>query len=285
VHEPKVGRFGAAPTIEDGRNETLRRIGRNVVLFQELENILKFLASAQHPSMPMSKARATRERAESIRIKTLGQVAGQVVEELFTACDAESSTPAEITEPWLSFSFRIASDSADLEESRRTLKALIDERNHLVHHLLSRWNLREAESCNALSAELDEQRRRIIVEIEKYRAYANTIREAARELQAFIDSNDGKRHFDAMYLQSSQLTMLLAQIATTHSREDGWTLLSVAGAQLSSLIPEQFAKLKREHGEGSLHRLVAAIGLFDVQSETTPNGGTRAVYRTRPCFR
>ncbi len=84
-----------------------------------------------------------------------------------------------------------------------------------------------------------------------------------------------------MFLQNSRLAMLLAQIATTHAREDGWTLLSVAGAQLNSLIPEQFTKLKREHGEGSLHRLVAAIDLFDVQSESNPNGGTRAIYRAR----
>lgn len=270
-------------SVTEIRNEVLRKIGRNVVIFQELENILKFLASIQYPSTPVSAAKAVREeRAESSRVKTLGQVAGQVVEELFAASDAESSAPAAITEPWFTFSFRIAAEPADLEEHRRTLKALIDERNDLVHHLLSRWNLRDAESCNALSAELDEQRGRIIVEIEKYRAYANTIGEAARELQAFIDSDDGKHHFDVMYLQSSRLAMLLAQIATTHAREDGWTLLSVAGAQLSSLIPEQFTELKREQGEGSLHKLVAAIDLFDVQSEVTPNGGTRAVYRTRP---
>lgn len=269
-------------TIESARNEALRKIGRNVILFQELENILKFLASAQHPSMPISKAQATREeRAESIRIKTLGQVAGQVAEELFAGSHAESSAPAEITEPWLTFSFRIEGDPKDLEGSRRALKALIDERNDLVHHLLSRWNLRDAESCNALSTELDEQRHRIILETEKYRAYANTVREVAKDLQAFIDSDDGKRHFDIVYLQSSRLAMLLSQIATTHAREDGWTLLSVAGAQLNSLIPQQFAKMKREHGGGSLHRLVAAIDLFDVQSESTPNGGTRAVYRTR----
>jgi hypothetical protein len=264
------------------RDEALRKIGRNVVLFQELEGILKFLAAAQHPSMPLGNARASREeRSESIRAKTLGQVARQVVEELFADSDAESSVPAGIAEPWLAFSFRIAGDAADIEESRKTLKALIDERNDLVHHLLPRWNLHDADSCLALSTELDEQRSRIVVEIGRYRAYADTLREAAKELQAFIDSDDGKRHLDVMFLQNSRLALLLTQLAMDHAREDGWTLLSVAGAQLSSLIPEEFAKLKREHGEGSLHKLVTAIDLFDIQSEKIPNGGTRAVYRTR----
>jgi len=264
------------------RDEALRKIGRNVVLFQELENILKFLASAQHPSMPLSEAKRTREvRGVSIHVKTLGQVAGQVVEELFAASDTESSAPAEITEPWLAFSFRIAGGPAEIEENRRTLKALIEERNDLVHHVLSRWNLHDVESCRALAAELDKQRLRIISEIERYRAYADALREAARELQNFIDSDDGKRHFDVMFLQNSRLAMLLAQIAKDNARTDGWTLLSVAGVQLSKLIPEEFARLKREHGEGSLRRLITAIDLFEVQSENTSNGGTRAIYRAR----
>lgn len=268
--------------IKTVRDEALRKIGRNVVLFQELEGILKFLAAAQHPSMPLSKAKATREgRAQSIRVKTLGQVAGQVVEELFTDSDTESSAPAKITEPWLAVSFRIVGGVAEVDESNKSLKALIDERNDLVHHLLSRWNLHDADSCDALSAELDEQRSRIVVEIERYRAYANALKDTARELQAFIDSSVGKKHFDLMFLQNSHLAMLLVQIAMTHARPDGWTLLSVAGTQLNSLIPEQFARLKEEHGEKSLHKLVAAIDLFDIDTEDVPNGGSRAIYRAR----
>lgn len=264
------------------RDEALRRIGRNVLLFQELENVLKFLASVQHPSMPMSEAKATREqRAESIRIKTLGQVAGLVMQELFAASDAESIAAAEITEPWLTFSFRIAGDPADLEADRRTLKALIEERNDLVHHLLSRWDLQDAASCRALCAELEEQRSRIVLEIGKYRAYANTIREMARELQAFIDSDAGKRWLDLEFLRQSRLAAVLASTATESMRADSWTPLSTAGHRLAQLIPDEFARLKKLHGEGSLQKLVAAIGLFDLGSERTPTGGTRTLYRLR----
>lgn len=269
------------PEVTAARDETLRKIGRNVVLFQQLENILKFLASAQHPSMPLSEAMRTREsRIAAIRVKTMGQVAGQVVEELFSSSDA-SSAPDEIVEPWLAFSYRIESDSVELERNRKALESLIKERNDLVHQLIQRWNLRDVESCRALSAELDDQRRRIIAEIERYRAYATSIQVAARELHAFIESEEGVRQLDAMFLQGSRLAMLLVQLANTHARADGWTLLSVAGTQLNQLIPEEFAKLKREHGEGSLHRLVAAIDLFEIASERTSNGGTRAIFRVR----
>jgi hypothetical protein len=175
----------------------------------------------------------------------------------------------------------MAGDSTEFESSRRTLKALIEERNDLVHHLLTRWDLHDAANCNTLSAELDEQRSRIVAETQKYRAFVNALIETTKELQTFIDSDDGKRYFNITMLQSSRLAMLLSQIAMSHARDDGWTLLSVAGAQLSSLIPKEFEKMKREHGEGSLHKLVTAMDLFDIRSESTPNGGTRAVYRTR----
>lgn len=98
----------------------------------------------------------------------------------------------------------------------------------------------------------------------------------ARELQAFIDSDEGRRQFELAFLQRSRLAAVLASVAAEHARADGWTLLSVAGAQLNSLIPEEFARLKAVRGEGSLNKLIAALDLFEVRTEDTPNGGTRA---------
>lgn len=269
-------------TLTGARNDAFRKIGRNVVLFQQLEVILKYLASAQQPSMPLSEAKRIREKREAgIRVKTLGQVAAQVVEQMLTPACENSSAPDEITEPWLSLSYRIEVDPIELERNLAALESLIKERNDLVHQLLSRWNLNDVDNCGLLSTELDRQRTRITAEIERYRAFATTVSESARELQVFVESDEGKRQFDVMFLQSSRLAMLLCQIASAHSRKDGWTLLSVAGAELSRLIPDDFARLKLEHGDGSLRRLLTAIDLFEIATEGTPNAGTRTVFRVR----
>jgi hypothetical protein len=269
------------PTVIGARNEALSRIGRNVVLFQELEGILKFLAVGQHPSAPLSKAKALRvARAESVSTQTLGQIAGQVADALYADSDAESSSPTGISEPWLTFSFRIVADADSVNTDRKAIKALIDERNDLVHHLLSRWNLHDPESCRALCVELDGQRSRIVREIERYRAYANSLQEMAKELQAYLDSDEGRRQFNLAFLQQSRLVAVLTAVATECARLDGWTLLSTAGARLRQLIPEEFNAMKAEHGEGSLQRLVLATELFDVTSEQTVNG-TRSLYRPR----
>lgn len=265
----------------DARNEALSKIGRNVVLFQELEGILKFLAIVQHPSTPLSKAKVLQvTRAAAVRTQTLGQTAGQVAETLYADCDPESCAPTEISEPWLAFSFRIVADGASIETDRKTLRALIEERNKLVHHLLSRWNLHDAESCRALCAELDDQRSMIAREIERYRAYANGLREMAKELQAYLDSDEGKRQFDLAFLQQSRLVAVLAAVATEYARSDGWTLLSTAGNRLRQLLPEEFAVMKSAHGEGSLQKLILATELFDVGSEKTANS-MRSLYRLR----
>lgn len=270
---------GASDPVAE-RDEALRKIGRNVVLFQELEGILKFLAAIQRPSAPLSKIKAVHAKdACAIRVRSLGQVGGQVLDALYGVSNSESSAPDAISEPWLAFSFRIDADPASGEASRNALKELIRERNDLVHHLLSRWNLREPESSRALSVELDEQRSRIVHEIERYRAYANGLKEIASELRAFIDSDEGKRFFDLVALQQSRLVATLTSVATENARADGWTLLSTAGHRLSQLLPDEFSRLKKLHGEGSLEKLVRATQRFEVRSEPTQAGGTRVIYR------
>lgn len=277
-----IAATGDSAHLVDIRDEVLRRIGRNVVLFQELEGILKFLAVAQRCSAPVSKLQADRDnRAATVREHTLGQLTGRLVDRLYASSATESTVPDGFAEPWLTFTFQIESDADSIEASRRSLSALVKERNDLIHHLLACWNPHDSGSSRALCADLDEQQSRIVQELERYRAYANGLKELAKEFQAFIESDEGKKQFDLAFLQHSRLAALLASIANEHARKDGWTLLSTAGHHLRQLLPDEYARMKDAHGEGSLQQLVVATDLFDVVTEQTPKGGTRALYRIR----
>lgn len=273
---------GDSAQLVEIRDKVLGRIGRNVVLFQELERILKFLALAQRCSAPVSKLQVDRDnRSTTMREHTLGQLAGRPLDKLYAGSATESSARDGIAEPWLTFTFQIESDADSIEASRRSLSGLVKERNELIHHLLGCWNPHDVESCHALSEDLDEQRSRIILEIERYRAYANGLKELAKECQAFIESDEGRKQFDLAFLQQSRLAALLASITNEHARKDGWTLLSTAGHYLRQLIPDEFARMKDAHGEGSLQKLVIATDLFEVVTEQIPKGGSRALYRIR----
>lgn len=126
-----------------------------MVLFQELEAILKFLVVTGRSSTLVSRLQADREdRAARVREHTLGQLNKHLLENLYAGSVTESSAPDGIAEPWLTFTFHIGSDAASIQASKVSLAALIKERNELIHHLLARWNLHDIESCRALSAEL-----------------------------------------------------------------------------------------------------------------------------------
>jgi hypothetical protein len=81
------------------------------------------------------------------------------------------------------------------------------------------------------------------------------------------------------WLQQSRLVQLLAQIALTSARADGWTLLSRAGDLLRQLAPEEKERLKERYGHGALKPLLIASELFEVNDEPPDGGGSRVIYR------
>jgi hypothetical protein len=262
--------------------EVLRKIGRNVVLFQELERILKSLLAVQYPSTPVSKLKKRQEkRLAKVRKRSLGHIADRLHKTLFTDGDTDSITPAAIKEPTVSASFRLEADESIAEAAKLSLSSLIDERNKLIHHLLERWDMLSLASTRSIDVHLDQQRQRILGEIDTYKRFRRAISEMGKELQHFLYSEEGTRQFDLAFLQQSQVAQLLVLFATQSARPDGWTDLSAAGAYLHHHAYDETTRLKRKYGKGSLRKLVLATELFDDQSEGMQSGGFRVLYRMK----
>jgi len=173
------------------RNEALRKIGRNVVLFQELERTLKWLHQMQRLSAPVSRLERIMEaRARAVRKHTLGRLGTSVLDAFHADDEPELRAPREITEPWLTFDFCIA----DAAEAKASLSSLTQERNELIHHLLDHYDLRDAKSCRKLSVDLDAQRERVVLEIKQYSAFRT----------AFIEA--GRAHIEQMIADISSVT-------------------------------------------------------------------------------
>jgi hypothetical protein len=189
--ENNTGDTDYQPDLVGVRHEVFRKIGRNVVQFQELERLLKLLASACRVSASVSGFQAAwATRVASFRKQTLGQVARPLLEQLHDSAEPASSAPPQLSEPWITFSLQIESDAQTRAADERSLATLVKERNQLVHHLLERWNPNDIASCRRVSVELDEQRARIVLEIEKHQAYVRGIREHAVDLQLGLEEND-----------------------------------------------------------------------------------------------
>jgi hypothetical protein len=162
-----VGPSGAhSETIDTVRDEALRKIGRNVVNFQKMEAMLRVLSVPRSISGSLSelKVLATRAR-KTVAKKSMGSLVEAFVSSAFSA-QPELGERALAEEVAVSFSFRIDANQEISKERKKALRAVVAERNKLVHGWLAEFDSRSMDSCLRLSAELDAQHARIMPEFE-----------------------------------------------------------------------------------------------------------------------
>lgn len=270
--------------LSDLTNELFRRVGRNLLNFQRIEGMLKFLLANGQISGPIAEILQLREaRTQSIHRKTMGELAGQFAEEILA--DAGEAEPEHAIgdgrRAWIAFSIRIEAEAASNAGFREGLKALVQERNDLVHHFGSRWDAKSIEITRELLLQLDEQRERLIPLFERLRAIVRSMQEGMREHAAFLASPEGQRPIEQQWLRQSPLVRLLGECVTHMARADGWLPLATAGNYLQCQAPDQVASLKERYGYATLKRLMIATDLFEIQEEPTARG-IRTVYRLSP---
>lgn len=270
-------------TLEDSVNEVFRKIGRNIMLFQQLESLLKYLVINSNISGYASDINELRvRRAASIGKQTMGTLIGQYVEISNPNYEENESDPNEITEPFISFSFRIGCDSVYYETRKEELARMVAERNELVHHLLPCFDRTSAESCENLGKKLDRQSDNIKKEIAELESKATRLHKGSKKMADFLVSEEVKRQIELSFLRQSRLVILLGDIAIQTKRSDGWALLTVADHLVKQHAPEEIALLKERYGHKSLKKLMLATEIFDFFDENTKKGGFRVLYRLKP---
>ena len=222
-----------------------------------------------------------KQKAEKVSKQTMVTLVGQYVENSNPASDSSSNEPEVLDEPYLSFSFNIECDSDYYESKKEALAQLVSERNDLIHHLLPRFDMKSVKSCETLGKELDVQSESIRLEIKSLQAMANALNDGRKEIADFLQSKKGKKEFELSFLRQSRLVLMLGDIATQMTREDGWVLISNAGHLIKDHAPEELEQMKKMHGYSSLKKLIQASEVFDIHEEVTPKGGARILYRLK----
>ena len=161
----------------------LRKIGRNVLNFQKIEGMLKFLVIHSNFKSPVSKiAETLKERKKNFEKQSLGSMAREYFKSFSTNMDHIHEYPEDRDEPWCSFSFTINSEDGDLSQEKAAFSFLISERNRLIHQMLTGYNPDSIESCNALILELDKQHELIDTHYKSVRASLKNLFEANKKL-------------------------------------------------------------------------------------------------------
>lgn len=267
--------------LKPSQDEVLRRVGRNLLLFQQIEGFLKFLlASHKASGTPENFNERQQKQVETINKTMLGHLVEKYGNEVLQ--DAGEKVPDEDRPTgWFSFSFQVSGDAEFIEIMRRDLKLMTDERNDLVHGFLLRWRPDSPEKMAETLLYLDTQREKVLPMHEHLRNTVNHIQESRKLLLQFMESEEYQKQSELMWLEASPLVALLRDVAIQYHRKDGWTYLSQAGDLAAKELPEELKLLKERYGFKTLKRLLLACETFDVFDEPLSDECFRTLYRLR----
>jgi hypothetical protein len=266
-------------------DEVLRRVGRNLVIFQQVEHVLKRLMAHARFEAPASQmvARSERHVAEIDKM-TMGSLANGLADKVLSPSSVDNTRDV-VDEIWLRFKFTVESDAQDAARLEAELKELVSRRNELVHHFLPRWPAANADDVDPVLEWLDEQREAAVAMLERLRGWSQPLEASLKAHANFLSSEEGARQIELLSLRGSRLIGMLGEVALATPRADGWTLLSTAGLLIKQHAPEELQNLRKRFGVATLKGVLTAAELFDLGEETSSGGGTRTIFRINSGWR
>lgn len=260
-------------------SEVQRKIGRNIILFQQLEGLLKYVLTFREIDGHISELQDIIElKKASISKQTMGQLVGQFTE---NKSQNESIRSADDhVESHISFKFWIDDEDFYLNK-KESLSKLVQERNKLVHHLLLELDLKSIDSCERISKRLDIQCEHIRSEISATRSFIKALADGKKTMSEFISSDAYKQELIIQVLRLNSLVLMLTKIAKETARKDGWTLLHSASYLLKKYEPEEWESLRKSTEYKSLKSLMLKTELFEFSEEKTSKDGIRVLYKLK----
>lgn len=274
-------------------DEVLRKVGRNLVIYQQIERLLQACALHGLYSGSIEEVQAQLHgKLKSTERKPMGPVGAAALDALFA--EFGGTTVAGHGEPDIestSFMIRTGITSATAGQRaalQQQLATVLEHRNRLAHQLLDHWSMGSEDSTAQLSTNLDAERLTALrVRDHLQSVVATTVECLQAGMQAFsehcVAPSSGDRGLQALaVLQRSAIVQRLVTNAADTRRPNNWTSLADAGRILWQELPQEMEAMKQDFGLRTLRDLVRAACLFETKSEPTPGGGTRELYRFDP---
>jgi hypothetical protein len=269
--------------LEKIRKEVYRKIGRNVVLFQRLEQMLKFIVATGKVSGSCSELAAKQEqKVKAVRKQTMGPLVGEYLEGTYSGIENLIEAPSGLKEPFIQFGFWLEYSEVDYENKKKTLASVVSERNDLIHQLLPSFNENSIKSCLEIEQFLDQQHKKILPEIEDLKNIIDSFIGGRKRIAEFLASHEGREWLMLTGLKQSRLIRLFGKFAAQVARPDGWGQLNTAYQLVRQQAPDDLVFLKKRYGHKTLKGLILASGLFEINEEPTEKGGIRVLYKLKP---
>ena len=179
--------------IKELRDIAFRKIGRNLVNFQQLERMLKFiLVRSDVRGYASELAKILQEKDKDIDRKPLGWLVQDLFKTVYSNRPPHESPANERDDVWMSISLRIESTKDSIRGRKRQLREIVKERNVLVHRLLATFDPDSVESCEKLVRLLDEQADRVERHYESLRGIFEHMQAAQQELMKRLEAELGE---------------------------------------------------------------------------------------------
>lgn len=252
------------------------KVGRNLVLFQQIEHALKGLIELGS----IHRSSATGVRPPPHQSQSLGLVAAAFVQRHLS--NTPPVTPeVDLADDEIIFqgSFRIEGIAA-LELADKIMLAVPD-RNRLAHLLITDFDLSCPDGLKAAAKWLDETHAKHSDLLESLRHHHRSIRESFQILAEFLTSEQGMVEMFLPDIQRHAIIQRMLRIAEARAsaNPDGWISVSEA-AKGEPRLDVQAALA--HFGKKSLSELMLASRLFELKAEESAAGGTRMLYRLAP---
>ncbi|WP_029047021.1 hypothetical protein [Cupriavidus sp. amp6] len=270
------------------KDEVLRKVGRNLLLNQEIEYLLKsILGIARIEGSIADAATRLEARQQNLSTSSMGMLLKRVREEFLTSPEEmrDDEYSVETSLPRVKTTVQIELSPADRASLEAELAALAKERNELAHHFLPHLKTESVERMAETVARLDQQKDRVVAMSNRLKSMRDTAHQACQAYAAFLQSTEFQEAFELVWLQGSRMIELLLETVAKPRRADGWTDLSYAQSMARAKEPDAFADRKIRYGEQSLKALVMKSQLFDVAEEVLPKGQRTLIRirQQRPC--
>lgn len=175
--------------IKELRDVAFRKIGRNLVNFQQFERALKLIIVRNDLRGYASEAaKILRDKEKDIDRKPLGWLVEDFFKSVYSNHSSHHGPQNELDEAWISVCLRIQSNKNLIRHRRRQLRELVKERNLLVHRLLPDFDPESAESCEKLICLLDEQVDRMEPHYESLRGIIGHMQVAQQEILKLLEA-------------------------------------------------------------------------------------------------
>ncbi|CAK7008327.1 MAG: hypothetical protein MESAZ_00340 [Saezia sanguinis] len=275
------------------QREIQRKLGRNILLIQQYERLIKAFITNKEISgfideWPDIKAR----RIEKNFQKTLGQTTGEFINDCLVSTLPEShlnkdeEIPFSQNKIWLSINRPVLLEGEEYEEVKEKMGRIVDLRNRLVHHFSEKHDIGTETGCQRADDYLEDCYRQIDELYKLFRMIAKVYIEADKQMAAFFQSPEFQDFLlhgiipggGGVLWPSSTIVAQLKKAETVLAKA-GWTSLQYAIEYIRQNAPYH---MPQRYGCSSWRHVLHESQEFDIRKEQIASGlPTVTFFRSR----